>query len=227
MWMDDYTVETRAASLRLAVSPPIAGAASVPGWTMATAVGALIALVGGWTVAEAYQPHYDWMAQSISDLAGYGATDRWIMTAAFVVMGLCQIATAIGLRAIRLPARLMLAIGGAATVLVAGCPVPPAGGSLRHGIVATVASTTVALFSLVAFPRDAALPWTMRSAVRVPAVVYQLALLAVYIVVLQQTGAWSGLLERIAACSESLWVLAVVAACRLGARVEAPATTRC
>ena len=46
------------------------------------AAGAPVLLVGGWTVAAGLQPgSFSQVADTISALAAYGATDRWVITA--------------------------------------------------------------------------------------------------------------------------------------------------
>ncbi|RQX16570.1 DUF998 domain-containing protein, partial [Micromonospora chalcea] len=53
---------------------------AVPSWAVVTAAAAPALLVAGWTVAGARQgPGYDPVRDTISELAGEGATDPWLM----------------------------------------------------------------------------------------------------------------------------------------------------
>ena len=87
-----------------------------------------VVLVGGWLMAGALQPaSYSPMRQTISVLAGYSGTDRWVMTAALLLVGSCQIATGAGLTAVRMPARILLILTGLSTLGIAA-------GASRHGL---------------------------------------------------------------------------------------------
>src|SRR4051794_5022699 len=95
--------------------------------SLVSSVLAPILLIGGWTVAAWLQPAgYSSTRQTISELAGHGATDRWLMTAALVGVGLCHLVTAYGLGAAT-PGRLVHALGGLATLAVAAFPLPAVG----------------------------------------------------------------------------------------------------
>jgi hypothetical protein len=66
----------------------------VPGWVIGTAALGPAVLVGGWLKAGARQPSsYRPMRDTISVLAGYTGTDRWVMTAALLLVGGFQVAT--------------------------------------------------------------------------------------------------------------------------------------
>ncbi len=119
----------------------------VPWWAVVSSAMAPVLLTGGWTIAAARQPDgYDPQVDTISELGAHGATDRWVMTLTFVGLGICYVVTAAGLRTTGPLARLVLAIGGIATALVAVAPQPASGPSLRHGITAGVASISLALW---------------------------------------------------------------------------------
>ena len=68
-------------------------------WALASALLAPFAVIGGWTLAATRQPRgYSSVRDTISALAGHAATDRWIMTTGLVLLGLCHLVTAAGLR---------------------------------------------------------------------------------------------------------------------------------
>jgi Protein of unknown function (DUF998) len=100
----------------------------VPGLAVGTALLAPVALVGGWLMAGTLQPaSYSPMRQTMSVLAGESATDRWVMTAALLLVGSCQVTTGAGLTGVRLPARIVLILTGLSTLGVAATPEPATG----------------------------------------------------------------------------------------------------
>ena len=104
------------------------GGRPVPGWAVGAALLAPVALVGGRLVAGALQPAlYSPMRQTMSVLAGQSGTDRWVMTAALLLVGSCQIATGAGLTGVGMPARILLILTGLSTLGVAATPEPAAG----------------------------------------------------------------------------------------------------
>ena len=85
----------------------------VPVWAVVSAGLSPVLATAGWLIAGAAQPaSYSPVATTISVMAGHGGTDRWIMTAALFLVGGCQLVTAAGLPGLRVPARIVLAIGG-------------------------------------------------------------------------------------------------------------------
>ncbi len=175
-------------------------------WTPVTAALAPVALVGGWTLAATRQaPAYDAVQDSISALAAHDASDAWIMTTALVVVGVCHVGTALGLTEARLPGRLLLGLGGLATLGVAALPQPADG----H-----VAVAIVSFAALAAWPAFGALPGRGVG-----------MLVTVLLTALNVWLAWTlvqddllGLSERAVAAAEALWPLAVVAGLRLRSR---------
>jgi hypothetical membrane protein len=151
-----------------------------------------VVLVGGFTLGAARQPaHYSSWRDTISALAGRGATDRWVMTIAFALLGLCHLVTAWGLR------RSLLALGGVATALLAVAPLPAHGSSGVH-----VALATVALVSLAAWPLTG-------DRVERRAGVGLLAVLALFFLALQAAVA-VGLAERVVTVAQALWPIVAV-----------------
>ena len=119
-----------------------------PRVALVSATVSLIALIGGWTYAAALQPAgIDWSQLSISTLAAQTTPHRWAMTTAFLLTGLGYVTTAATLPTLRRPGRILLAVAGVATMLVAAFPLPAAGeGSLPHGIVAGTAFVALAMW---------------------------------------------------------------------------------
>ncbi|MFY1620767.1 DUF998 domain-containing protein [Micromonospora sp. WMMD736] len=198
---------------------------AVPNWGVATAVAAPVLLVGGWTVAGARQPAgYDPIRDTISELAGPDATDAWIMISALVLLGCCYLAIAAVLHAAGLPSRFLLAVGGVATIALVAFPRPTVGGSLSHGIVATVAVLALALWPAgsalrlprgpdAAHPRVPQPPWAFRRGVAVSATLVLLALFGWFAFEVT-SGSRTGLAERVTAVGVSLWPLLAVLSAR-------------
>ena len=182
---------------------------TVPWWALLSSAAAPVLLIGGWELGAARQPPgFDPVTETISALAAYGATDRWIMTAGLAGLGVCHVVTALGLRPAALSGRLLLATGGAATVLVAAFPQPEGGSSPAHILAAGVAFATLSLWPALAWRRGGRAP--LRPAVSIGAAVALLGLLGWFAAELYGGGGLIGLSERVLAGSQALWPLAVV-----------------
>ncbi len=167
-------------------------------WVFASAGAAPIALIGGWIWAQTRQPNgFDATTDTISALAAEGATDRWIMTTGLVVLGVCHIATAAGLPEAARWGRILLAIGGLATLSVAAAAQP----NPLHSPAAAVAFVALALW-----PAFSRLP---RPAVAIGATVVLLVLLG-WLAIEIRGGDALGLSERVLAAAQALWPLIVV-----------------
>ncbi|WP_446213869.1 DUF998 domain-containing protein [Micromonospora sp. IBSANI012] len=188
----------------------------VPRWALLSSAAAPVLLVGGWTLAAARQPGgFDQVAGTISALAARDATDRWIMTVGLLGLGLCHCLTAAGLRPLRPAGRLLLALGGLATLAVATFPLPAQrGSSTVHGISAAVAFGALALWPALAAHRRRAPAGAAALTARrgTAAAALLLALVGWFVVELTTGGARIGLAERVAAGAEALCPLLVVLA---------------
>ncbi|MEU8330811.1 DUF998 domain-containing protein [Micromonospora sp. NPDC048839] len=197
----------------------------VPTWVVATAAAAPVLLVAGWRVAESRQPAgYDPIRDTISELAGHDAADAWIMVTSLVLMGCCYLTVAAVLHAAGLPSRFLLAVGGVATIALVAFPRPTVGGSLSHGITATVAVLALALWpagSALWLPRGHGTrhptrrdpPWAFRRAVGLSATGVLLALFG-WCAFEVTSGSRTGLAERVTAVAISLWPLLAVLSAR-------------
>jgi hypothetical membrane protein len=170
--------------------------AVVPRWAAVSSLLAPVAMIGGWTLAAARQPGgFDWVRRTISELAGHGAHERWIMTTGLALVGLCHLVTALGLRTVAKPGRVLLAIGGVAILAVAALPLPAQGTSLGHGIAAGVAFVTLAV-------------WPAASGVTVVnglASAVLTGFLLLFLVEIQGGGDYVGATERLLAGAQALW----------------------
>jgi len=196
----------------------------VPWWGLLSSAAAPVLMIGGWIIAAALQPgSFDQVTGTISALAGYGATDRWVMTLALAGVGICHVGTALALRPAAVPGRLALAAGGLATALVAASPLPAGGGgSVRHTIAAAIGFITLAFWPVLSTRREPAAPPVLRLRTCAGATAVLFALLVWFGAELMG-GGQVGVAERILAGAESLWPLAVVLTCYLG---QAPAARR-
>src|ERR1700689_1255953 len=123
----------------------------IPWWAVASAAAGNALLAGGVTLAQARQPPgYDPVRDTISALAGYKATDRWVMTSALAGLGACHVITAVGLRPARGRGRIVFGVGGVATLMVATFAQPVHGDSLAHTFAATIAFAALAVWPVFA-----------------------------------------------------------------------------
>jgi hypothetical membrane protein len=159
--------------------------------------------------------HFDAVIRTISDLAARDTPHRWLMTAALAGVGLSYLATAGALGCARTAGRLVLGLGGLATLLVAAFPLP--GGERSSS--AHTAAAAAAFVSLAVWPAFAwnhpltsgrTVPVLLRPQASSAAACTLLAFLAWFFVELLVSGQRIGLAERVAAGSQALWPLAVV-----------------
>jgi hypothetical membrane protein len=192
----------------------------VPWWGVISSAAAPVLLVGGWTVAAGLQPRFDPVADTVSALAAIGATDRWVMTLTFLLVGACYILTALALSPAKAPGRLILFAGAAAGMLVAANPEHPGGfGSVPHFVFAAVGFAGLTAWPAGACRGGAAVPWGLRPAVAAGAVTVLLALLCWFGAELILGAHQVGLAERVVGAAQAAWPLAVVLSCCLPVRV--------
>lgn len=186
---------------------------SVPLWALVSSGCAPVLLITGWAVAGHLEGSaYDPVTQTISVLAAYGAPGFWVMTSAFLGLGVCHLVTAWGLRAAVSAGRLALAGGGVAALLVALVPAPSSGGSLRHGSLALAGFTLLAVWPVLAARKDPAAPWGLRPVPALAATLMMGAGAIWFLVEINRHGP-SGVAERLVTCVQSIWPLVVVASC--------------
>jgi hypothetical membrane protein len=181
----------------------------VPWWTVATALGAPAVLIGGSAIIGIHQPPgYDAVTDTISTLASYGADNRWLLTGALVSVGFCYLMTALGLRPAARPGRLLLALGGISTMMVAVFPQPTVGSSALHLGVAGVGFVALTLWPAAAYQRQRHAPWVLRRVVTLAVTFVLLCILAWF--------GWSinggpdpGVAERVVVSAETVWPMLV------------------
>lgn len=180
----------------------------VPGWALASAALAPVALIGGWTLAASRQPgHFSPVRQTISALAAHGATDRWIMTAGLAALGACHLVTAMGLRPAERAGRWLLAAGGLATAVVAAAPQPEHGSAPLHLAAAGAGFVSLSLWPV--FAAGGAEPFVLRRRAGLGVTAVLLVLLG-WLAFEIGDDHLVGLSERVLAGAQALWPLVVV-----------------
>jgi hypothetical membrane protein len=175
-----------------------------------------VLLIVGITVAADLQPApFDSVSRSISTLAAQGMPHRWIVTAAILGVGACNVVTGLALRAAADRGRLLLIAGGVCGMLIAVNPQHPGGGSLPHETFSLLGVVILTLWPIAAIRRTPDAPAGLRPRVAYAAAGLNLALLLWFTVELFN-GPELGLAERAVATDQALWpfvvVLTVVAA---------------
>lgn len=184
----------------------------IPWWAVVSAAAAPVVLGAGVALAQSRQPPgYSAVRDTISALAAQGATDRWVMTTALAGLGTCHVVTALGLGPARRAGRIVLGIGGVATVMVATFAQPAHGNSVAHTVAATVA-----FVALAAWPLSATAPESGARLLGSPASAAASTVLLGSVIwfAAELHGGHRGLAERTAAGLEALWPLAVVLTAR-------------
>ncbi|MDP9026005.1 MAG: DUF998 domain-containing protein [Actinomycetota bacterium] len=171
-----------------------------------------ILFIGGTAVVGASWPAYRPAAQTISELAAGDAPTRAAMTVVFVIAALCHVLTGLFARGVGPAGRAALVLAGVASLAVAAFPLPTvASTSVPHRVSAIVGFILLAAWPLLGMRMSRSFPAVVRP---LGATVSTLLLTAVCVWFLvvwtsPQTGT-IGLVERIAADSESLWPGVVV-----------------
>ena len=152
----------------------------VPWWGVVSSAAAPVLMVAGWSVAGGLQPRsFDPVAEPVSALAAVGATDRWVMSLTFVVVGACMFVTGLALRPARVRGRLILMAGAVAGMLVAVFPEHPGTSfPVPHMVCAAAGCAGVVAWPAGAWRRGRSVPWGLRPGVSAGAVAVLAALVA-------------------------------------------------
>lgn len=197
-------------------APTLVQVRDVPWWGVASAAVTPVLQVSGWTIAAGLQPQpFDSIRQSVSSLAGQGATDRWVMTLTFVLVAMCYIITALALRPAAPTGRLVLIAAALAGVLVAANPqAAPGSFSLAHALWSSLGFALLAAWPLAAYRTGADVPWALRPTPSVGAVAVIAALTGWFLMELVVGGGMLGLAERVVGFAQAMWPLLVVTSCQ-------------
>lgn len=201
------------------MASPVVGASTaigVPWWGRLSSLLAPVLLIGGWSLAAARQPGgFDPVTGTISALAALDAADRWVMTLGIAGTGVCHLVTAAALRPAARTGRVLLACGGAATLLVALLPL---GGSAAvgagHAVAALAAFVLLSVWPAGSPAGTSGAPWGLRRPVARAAAAVLLLLTALFLAAVVVPLPAVGALERLAAGAQALWPAVVVATVR-------------
>jgi hypothetical protein len=187
----------------------------MPWWGVVSSTASPVVLIGGWTVAAKLQSQpFSQVAGTVSALAATNATDRWVMSLVFLVVGACDVVTGLALRLAAPVGRMILIAGAVAGMLVAAAPEHPTSASVAHFIWAALGFAGLAAWPLAAWRRGPSVPWGLRRPFCYAAVGVQLILLGWFVAELVGGGGQVGLAERVVGAAQALWLLAVVLSCR-------------
>ena len=208
--------ELSATSVRQA-SAALGATAPVPAWTVVSAALCPVLLVGGWVLGGALQQTpYSPLQQTMSVLAGQPGTDPWIMTGALFLVGATQLVTAVGLRQVGTPARILLVVTGLCTFGVASSPEPTAGPSPIHLAFAVTCVFTTAIWPIFVARRPPAPSWAV-SISGCAAVTAFYAALSGWVLFASFGGGDLGLAERVSSTALGLYPLIVAVSLRRAA----------
>ena len=187
----------------------------VPWWGIASSAASPVLLAAGWTIAASLQARpYDSVADTVSGLAGIGATDRWVMTLAFAMTGACYIVTGLALRPARPTGRLILMAGGLAAILLVAFPVHTGDGAPRsHILWAAAGVAALAVWPVAASRRGPAVPWALRPGTSIRMTVTLLVLVAWLCIELITSAGQAGLAERVVGEAQAACPFVVVMSC--------------
>lgn len=92
----------------------------------------------GWSVSAALWPGYDPVVQTISELASPESPVRYLQSSFFILGALIDIVVALKFTVIAKPARVLIFLGGLATIGLTVFPTPLVGVSEPHRVFATI-----------------------------------------------------------------------------------------
>jgi hypothetical membrane protein len=195
---------------------PASSGASLSRWAAVSSALAPLTMIGAWLVAEALQPpSYSPLHSSISGLASLGATDRWIVTTALLVVGACYFVTAAGLPGLRRSARIVLLIAGLSSIGIAVSPQPVHGTNPQHLVWTALGAVAIAVWPAFTVSRAPSRPLILRPRGAAAVTVVSLALL-IWLTAETQGGSALGLAERLVTGLQITWPFVVILALRSG-----------
>jgi hypothetical membrane protein len=122
-----------------------------------------VLLVLAWWYAVSLQPGFDPVRQPVSDLTAANAPNRWVLTAALILIGACHVVTARGLRAADPTGRWLLGLGGVGLVVLALIPNRTVGNYyLVHVYWSALTFGFLALWPTASSRFGAHVPWPLR-----------------------------------------------------------------
>lgn len=182
----------------------------MPWWGVASSALAPLILIGGWTAAADLQPvPFNAVQRSISALGAVGMPYHWVIAVTLLGVGVCHATTGLALRPAAEPGRILLVIGGAASVLIAVNPQPLHGGSLVHEAFSLIGVIVMTIWPVAGMRRDPGAPLGLRPPAAYAMTGVLLVVLAWFCIELFN-GPQLGLAERTVTADQSIWPLLVV-----------------
>ena len=136
------------------------------------------------------------------------------MTSALLLVGGCQIATGAGLRAVRMPARILLILTGLSTLGIAATPEPATGPTPRHLAFAASCVVTTAVWPVLVARRAPAQSWIL-SVYGCATVTVLFTGLSCWLLIAARHGDGDlGMVERLTSAVQALFPLVVALALR-------------
>lgn len=184
----------------------------------------VVFLVGLHCAEVAQRPGtYDPVAQTVSTLAGRGASDPWIMTGTMLGIGLAYVAVAASLRGMSRLGRGVLGIGAASVIGTALAPQPAHGTSAVHMTAVVIGCLAFAGWPLALAGDRGLNPWLRRALVAASTVIA--VTLAWLCAQACAHGTLLGTAERVLILAQTVPPIAVAAA--LGVNRSRATGTRC
>jgi hypothetical protein len=218
-----WTAKRHARGLVSSAARLVRSGGPVPAWAVVSAGLSPVLLTGGWLVAGAFQPaSYSPISKTVSVLSGHAGTDRWIMTSALFLVGVCNFVSAAGLTGVRLSARILLAVAGLSSIGIAVSPEPVVGSTPQHLAWTSLGEVTIAVWPAFTGRRGSPRPLilSVHGAAIVTAV--SVALLG-WLIIETQGGSVLGLAERLTSSIQITWPFIVALALRSSLRTSRPA----
>src|SRR5215831_61371 len=174
----------------------------MPWWGTVSSAAAPVVLVTGLTAAAKLQPpKFDAFNNTVSALAGEGASYGWVMTLTFAVVGLSDVLTGLALRVAALRGRLVLMGAGVAGAGVAAFPTH-LGGSSVHAVWAGIGFAGIILWPVFTMRRGPDVPWALRPSTCLSATVTLSAVTVWFAAEQAAHGTHMGMAERTAGLAQ-------------------------
>jgi hypothetical protein len=139
------------------------------------------------------------------------------MTVALFLVGGCQLVAAAGLAGVRVPARVLLAVGGLCSIGIAASPEPPRGSTPQHLAWTALGAVVLAVWPAFVARRAPPRPLILSSYGCAVVTAVFVALLG-WLVIETQGGSYLGLAERLFLSTETCWPFIVAIALRQNTR---------
>jgi hypothetical protein len=185
----------------------------VSGWVLASTALLPVLLTAGWLIADVRQPaSYNPVRQTVSVMSGHAGTDRWIVTGALYLVGVCYLVAAYGLTAVGVAPRVGLVVAGAAAIGVASSPQPAQGSSTSHVVFTGIGAITIAIWPVLVARRGS--PALGAVGMRTSIVASAVSMVLFCWMAMEVRGTALGLAERVTSSLQICWPFVIALALR-------------